>query len=314
MEKKEKIEKILEVKNLCKYFKTQTRIFKAVDELSFSIKKGHICGFVGPNGAGKTTTIKMLVGATFPTNGEITIGGEKASSLKAKSLIGYIPEKYVFYDEMLSEDYLIYLAELSGISKQEAQQKAVQILKMLELYEHKDKKIGTFSSGMKQKLSLAQAIIHNPELLILDEPTANLDPVAKHQFFEIVKKFVKENGAAVLISSHHLEELQKVIDKVVIINRGKLIVESYMEELVSKKKKIEIEVSNPKKIAGLIQTNLNLAVGIKENKIYVDVGKYDLRELKKYLMSLIMNSGEEIISISTKTQSLDELFLGMVKK
>lgn len=314
MDKKEKIEKILEVKNLCKYFKTQTRIFKAVDELSFSLEQGVICGFVGPNGAGKTTTIKMLVGATFSTNGEIIIGGNKIPSLKSRSLIGYIPEKFVFYDEMLPEDYLIYLAEISGINKQEAQKRAVQILKMLELYEHNDKKVGTFSSGMKQKLSLAQAMIHNPKLLILDEPIANLDPVAKHQFLDILKNLVKEKGISVFISSHHLEELEKIIDKVVIINKGKLIVESYMKELTSKKKKLEIEVSNPKKIAGLIQQNLNLAVGVEENKLYVDAGKYDLRELKKYLMSLIMNSGEEIISISTKTQSLDNLFLELLKK
>ncbi len=314
MEKIEKIEKILEVKNLCKYFKNKGEIFKAVDELSFSLEKGIICGFVGPNGAGKTTTIKMLVTAIFPTKGEILIEGKEAFCLEAKTLVGYMPEKYVFYEDMLPEDYLIYLAELSGINKKESQKRAIEILKMLELYEYKNKKIGNFSSGMKQKLSLAQAIIHNPKLLILDEPSANLDPIAKHQFFNILKKLVKEKGISIFISSHHLEELEKIIDKVIIINKGKLITESYMKDLTLKKEKLEIEVSNPKKVAQLIIKNLKLAVEIKDNKLYVDIGKYNLRELKKYIIHLIINSGEEIISINTKMQSLDNLFLELLKK
>jgi len=309
----DKDEKIVEVRNLCKDFKVRTRIFKAVTDLSFSIPRGIICGFVGPNGAGKTTTIKMLVGTSFPTSGEVFIGGNKIPSFEARSLIGYVPEKYVFYDDMLPENYLVYLAELSGVNKDEAKKRAIQILKMLELYEHRDKQIGSFSSGMKQKMSLAQAIIHNPRILILDEPTSNLDPLAKHQFLEILKSLVKQRGIAILISSHHLEELEKIIDKVVIINRGKLIVESYMKDLASREKKLEIEVSNPAKVAKLIKDALNLAVGIEGNKIYIPLGKYDLPKLKKYIMGLIMNAGEEIFSMGIKTRSLDDLFLGLMK-
>ena len=309
----DKDEKIVEIKNLCKYFKTRKGEFRAVDSLSISIGAGKICGFIGPNGAGKTTTIKMIVGVINPTSGEVLIGGRRIPSLEAKSLIGYMPEKYVFYDEMLPMDYLVYLAQLSGLNKNEAKEKADKLLKQLELHEHKHKKIGSFSSGMKQKLALAQAIIHDPKVLILDEPTANLDPVAKHNFLKTLEELAKEYNVAVFISSHHLEELEKVIDQIVILNKGKLVLESSMENLKSKMKEeqLEIEVTNPDRVARLIQNKLKVAAVISGDKIYVR-GK-NLPLLKKSIISLIMRTGEEIISISGKKKSLEELFLGMLK-
>jgi len=310
----EKNEKIIEVRNLCKYFKTKKGTFKAVDNLNIEINKGQICGFIGPNGAGKTTTIKMLVGATFPTEGEILIDGEKIPSIKAKKLIGYIPEKYVFYNDMMPQDYLIYLGQLSGLSQQEAEKRSEELLEMLELDNHKDKKIGSFSSGMKQKLALGQAIMHSPKLLILDEPTSNLDPIAKHSFLKVIKKLAKENGVSVFISSHHLEELEKVIDKIVILNKGQLVLESNIQDLKlkTKEEQLEIEVTNPKIIIELIKNKLNVVAVIKEGKIYVR-GK-NLPKLKKDIINLIMKSGEELISILGKRKSLEELFLGILEK
>jgi len=310
----EKNEKIIEIRNLCKYFQTKKKLFKAVDDLNISIKPGDICGFIGPNGAGKTTTIKMIVGATNPTSGEILIDGKKVPSLKAKSLIGYIPEKYVFYNEMLPRDYLIYLGQLSGLSKDEAEKGGDVLLQQLELDEHLYKKIGSFSSGMKQKLALAQAIIHNPKVLILDEPTANLDPVAKYAFLNIIKTLAKEHKVTVLISSHHLEELEKIIDQIVILDKGKLVLESNVKDLKlkTKEEQLEIEATNPEKVLRLIKTKLNVVAVINDDKIYIQ-GK-NLSKLKKDIINLVMKSGEEIISISGKKKSLEELFLGMLEK
>jgi len=302
---------LLSANSICKYFKLKGKIFKAVDEASFFITPGIICGFVGPNGAGKTTTIKMIVGATFPTKGEIFILGHRVSSLEAKKFLGYIPEKFVFYDDMLPREYLIYLANLSGIEGKEARARADELLKMLELYEHRHKKIKNFSSGMKQKLNLAQAIIHQPRLLILDEPTANLDPPAKKQFFEILKELVAERKISILISSHHLEELERVIDKVVIINKGKILLDSFMKDL-SLEDRIEIACSNPQKIMYLIRRNLNLPVWFENGKIFINVGGYNSEEIRKELSKLIIGSGEAIIEITTKKESLDKLFFKLV--
>ncbi len=304
---------MIEIRNLSKHFLVRKKVFKGVDDLSIKIKEGQVCGFIGPNGAGKTTTIKMMVGAIIPTKGEILIDEKKIPSNRAKSLIGYIPEKYVFYDDMLPKDYLVYLGMLSGLSKKEVEERAESLLVQLDLDTHREKKVGSFSSGMKQKLALAQAIIHSPRVLVLDEPTSNLDPVAKHQFLETIKKLSKENKVTVFISSHNLEELEKVVDRIVILDKGKLVLESDIKDLKlqTKEEQLEIEVTNPEKILKLIKEKFKVIVGITDDKIYVR-GKH-ISKIKKQIINLIMRSGEELISISGKKKSLQEMFLNILK-
>lgn len=202
----------------------------AVDGIDLQVEEGSIHGFVGPNGAGKTTTMRMLVGTLKPTEGEAYIGGEKAGSIAAKEIIGYSPQFPEFYDSMSGLDYLEYMGRMAGMGSK-AEERAKTLLKWLGLEKSEDKKVGGYSGGMKRKLSLAQAMIHEPDLLILDEPTATLDPAGRMAIIDSLEKLTEEEGMTVFVSSHVLTELEKFIDHVTILNEGKVITSSPLDEL-----------------------------------------------------------------------------------
>lgn len=153
--------------------------FTAVDSINLVVKRGSIHGFIGPNGAGKTTTIKMLIGALRCTSGEGWISGHRIGSVEARQLVGYSPEHPFFYDDMAAFDYLAYMGRVCGMGRGDANRRTNELLGWLDLEQFAESKVGGFSAGMKQRLSLAQALIHEPELLILDEPTANMDPTGR---------------------------------------------------------------------------------------------------------------------------------------
>ncbi len=304
----------LETENLAKYFKTKTGIYKAVDGLSFKIKAGRICGFIGPNGAGKTTTIKMILGLIKPTRGTIKIFDKNIKGIEVKKFVGYMPEKPVLYEDMLPIDFLVYLGELSGMDTFVAKQRAMQLISLFNLESAIDKKIGKYSSGMKQKILLAQALLHNPKLLVLDEPTTNMDPPGQAQFFEIVKNLAKNHGVTFFISSHHLEELEKVVDEIIVINKGKLLLQSTVQEIRSRQpsEQLELEVSNLARVAQIVKQKFpQLYVGISENKLLISG---PVSELRKEIIKLIVESGEEVYSAITKKKSLWDLTLELLEK
>lgn len=205
------------VKELSKDFGTQ----KAVDGISFEAKPGRILGFLGPNGAGKSTTMKMLTGYLNPTSGTVEICGKSISTaqLEIKRLIGYLPENTPLYNEMYIKEFLNFVGETYGIEN--LAHRVDEVIKQVGLTLEQHKKIGTLSKGYKQRVGLAQAIIHNPEVLILDEPTSGLDP---NQLTDI-RTLIKELGVAktVIISTHIMQEVEAICDDVIIINKGKLV-------------------------------------------------------------------------------------------
>ncbi|MBN2330624.1 MAG: ABC transporter ATP-binding protein [Candidatus Aenigmarchaeota archaeon] len=203
----------------------------AVNGISIKVKQGTIHGFIGPNGAGKTTTMKMLIGALRPSAGGGAIKGSNIGSLTARKVFGFSPEHPRFYENMNARDYLVYMGKVSGLSGSRAGERAVEMLRWLELDEFAGKKVGGFSAGMRQKLSLAQAMIHEPELLILDEPTANLDPAGRLGIIKKLRELAKEKKITVFISSHILSELEKMVDEVTIISHGKIVTESGVKDL-----------------------------------------------------------------------------------
>ena len=203
----------------------------AVNDISIKIKAGTIHGFIGPNGAGKTTTMKILIGALHPTEGSGTIKGFRIGSLEAKKVFGFSPEHPKFYENMHAYEYLVYIGRVSGLGGKKAGERAAELLKWLELDEFAGKKVGGFSAGMRQKLSLAQAMIHEPELLILDEPTANLDPAGRVNIINKLRQLCRERGLTVFISSHILSELEKIVDEVTIISHGRMVTESGIKKL-----------------------------------------------------------------------------------
>ncbi|PQP79630.1 ABC transporter ATP-binding protein [Spiroplasma sp. ChiS] len=208
----------IEIHGFTKKFKK----FVAVDDIDINVAKGKIHGFIGPNSSGKTTTIKSLVGAIIPTSGNFSINGLKSISPSAKKLIGYIPENAWFPKHLNVYKYLIEISYLRDVKYKEAKVKAKEILENLNLWKFRTKNPNTFSLGMKKKVLLAQALIADPKVLILDEPAANLDLTARQELFNDLIK-VKNQGKTILICSHILTELQDLTDEITILNYGKVV-------------------------------------------------------------------------------------------
>jgi len=221
---------IISAKNLTKSY----GLIKAVDSLSLEIAQGEFFGFLGPNGAGKTTTIRMLTGIIAPDNGEITIGGNAYLNLKPiLHLIGVVPESRGFYEWMTAKEYMLFFAQLYNIPN--PHKKIDELLGKVNLSERKNSTITTFSRGMKQRLGLARALINNPEILFLDEPTLGLDPQGQEEIQNLLKQLNK-SGVTIFLSSHQLNEVSNLCSKVAIINKGRLVVQGTIEELQKKTK------------------------------------------------------------------------------
>lgn len=222
------IENIIEISHLNKSYKsTPHKTVKALNDLSFVLEKGHIGGFVGPNGAGKTTTIKILLGLLFKDSGSVKLfGAENYDAVSVRQKIGFVPEEFSLYEYMSGEELLafnasVYRAFDTGVVAD------LQRLFSLPL----NRKISSYSKGMKKLLSLYLAVSVNPELLILDEPTDGLDPIFRERFLSFLVDFVSEHGTTVLFSSHILSEVEKVADYAILINKGKLVLQGDIDSL-----------------------------------------------------------------------------------
>ncbi len=302
-------ETVIEIENVCKYFHIKKKLFKSVDQVSLKCQKGKIYGLIGQNGAGKTTTIKMIVGLIKPTSGKINYYFNQ----NFRKVLGYVPEKPVLYNDMLPLDYLVFMGQLAGLNKEEASERGRHYLKNFELLDNLDKKLGTFSSGMKQKVLIAQALLHKPRLLILDEPTTALDPLGQRQLLSLLKALAKE-GVTILISSHHMQELELIVDHIFIFNSGKIAMDSEMQSLKSgAKEQLEISTSNVNKVFTLIKKSFNVkAISIVDNKIIISAS--NLVTLRKEIVKLIINHGEEVISMHTVKSSLWDVVMEKIAK
>lgn len=207
------------VQNVTKRYGRQ----KAVDDISFTVKTGEVVGFLGPNGAGKTTTMKAITGFFAPDKGDIRIGGISVTEepVKVKHLIGYLPETNPLYQEMGVIDYLWYVALLQGMKKERIPDRIREMVSVCGLSGEKHKKIGELSKGYKQRVGLAQALIHDPAVLILDEPTSGLDPNQIVEIRELIKRIGREK--TVILSSHILAEVEATCDRILIISKGKIV-------------------------------------------------------------------------------------------
>lgn len=208
---------------------------KAVDNLSLSINKGEIFGLLGPNGAGKSTTILMLLGLTEASAGQAKICGQVASinPLAVKKKVGYMPDSVGFYNNLTALENLIYIGRLNGIPENEVKDRCESMLQDVGLSQDMHKKTSTFSRGMKQRLGLADVLIKQPEVIILDEPTLGIDPSGVKEFLFLIKQMSRQQGLTVLLSSHHLYQVQQVCDRVGIFVGGKLLAEGNIETLAS---------------------------------------------------------------------------------
>lgn len=224
------------VENLTKTYGVQ----KAVDDISFRVKTGEVLGFLGPNGAGKTTTMKAITTYLMPTRGDVRIGRFSIydDPDKIKRQIGYLPENNPLYEEMPVIDYLRYVAKLQGIERSKVKESILNMVDLCGLEGEKHKKIGELSKGYKQRVGLAQALIHDPKVLILDEPTSGLDPNQIVEIRELIKKIGREK--TVILSSHILAEVEATCDRILIINNGKIVADGTSRDLRKKAQGKEI--------------------------------------------------------------------------
>ncbi len=220
--------KVLEVKGLTKYFKEQ----KVLDDLNFSLQEGEVLGFLGPNGAGKTTTIRIITGLSRPSSGQVFIRGIDAAAdpIKTKALFGVCTQDFSFNGHYNIEQDLYFYARLYGLSRRAALEKARQALEWAELMEHRRKNGDHLSGGMRKKILFARAMINDPPLLLLDEPTTGLDVSARRELWEMIRG-LKNQGKCILLTTHYLEEAEQLCDRVLIIKKGRLIAQGEPGEL-----------------------------------------------------------------------------------
>lgn len=221
---------MVEIEHLSKHFGT----FKAVDDVSFSVERGEVLGFLGPNGAGKSTTMRMITGFLAPDLGSVRVGGDDIAEkpLQVKRRIGYLPEGAPLYGDMTPRAFLRFIAEIRGYRGAKREKAVDSVVEKINLKPALEKPIDTLSKGFKRRVGLAQAIIHDPEVLILDEPTDGLDPNQKHEVRTLIRGMAKEK--AIILSTHILEEVDAVCSRAIIISAGKLISDSTPAELLAR--------------------------------------------------------------------------------
>lgn len=293
---------LLTVNNLTKEFDK----FTAVNNLSFSVNKGDVYGFLGPNGAGKSTTLRMVLGLVHPSSGTISINNTFINKTNRKYLssIGALIERPDFYNNLSAFDNLKLLARLSKTNNN----RIATVLDQVGLFEKSAVKVGKFSQGMKQRLGIAQALIHQPEVIILDEPSNGLDPQGQADMRELIQKINVELGITIIISSHILNEVEKIANRMIVINNGKKIIEGDVGQLMSSElMKVRIKVDQPKLLVDLFNAK-NILYTQKEEFTTISVKENEIRSI----INLIVENNIAIDEVR-QLRTLEELFLKLTQ-
>ncbi len=227
-------EPAVEIRNLVKEFRTSFRHapLRAVDDVSLRIEAGEVYGLIGPNGSGKSTTMKALLGLVAPTSGNCAIFGRDSLKVDSRQDVGFLPENPYFYKHLTGEETLRFYGNLCGLRGRELRQRVAELLAMVGLEEARDRRLGGYSKGMLQRIGLAQALVQEPRLVILDEPTAGVDPIGSREIRDLILA-LKGRGITVFLCSHLLEQVQEVCDHVGIIFRGRMVREGRLDELTA---------------------------------------------------------------------------------
>ena len=292
---------ILEVNNLSKTYKN----FKAIDDISFQVNKGDIYGFLGPNGAGKSTTLRMILGLIKPNSGEIKLNGSFINFKNKKYLnnIGALIERPDFYKNLSAYQNLKILYSMSRVNNPEI---IHDVLHEVDLFDRKDDKVGSYSQGMKQRLGIAQTLLHNPQVIILDEPSNGLDPQGQADMRELILKINKDKGITVIISSHILAEIEKIANRMIVINKGQKIIEGDVGQLMSSESiKLSIKTTSNKEIENFFNSR-DIAYDSNDDL-------YTISWLENNIDQLVKELHDNNISIFEIKQlkTLEEYFLNL---
>ena len=296
---------LLELQHLKKYYATQ----KAVDDVSFSVEKGNIFGLLGPNGAGKTTLLRMITGIFFPDEGQILFEGRKFEALKDVEKIGYMPEERGLYKKMKIGEQALYLAQLKGLDNSTATKMIRQWFEKLDMDSWWNKKVEDLSKGMSQKLQFVTTVLHNPSLIILDEPFSGLDPVnsnvIKDEIFTLAR-----NGATVIFSTHRMEQVEEICDHIVLMNKGQKILDGTVKGVKQQFKhnlyRIGFDNMPP-------TTNNDAFQIVKQNDDYSLIVKINEGYTPNQILQYFLQSNANVHSFNEILPSLNDIFIELVE-
>ena len=288
---------------------------KAVDNLNMEVPDNVVFGFLGPNGAGKTTTVKLLTGFSRPTSGNAWVAGEKVGDgnpeLQAKT--GLLPDVPAFYNWMTGRDFLRYVGELHGLPHNEIRQRSVELLKLVELANAGNRRIGGYSRGMRQRLGIAQALINRPQVLFMDEPTSALDPIGRREVLELILRL--RESATIFMSTHILSDVERVCDMVGVVNNGRLITISAIDELRRKYTHSAFEIEFLEDAAAFatslkeIKWLTNPQLTVESGTPVLRVGALDIERARRDLPRLISESGLTLARYELALPNLEEIFM-----
>ena len=305
---------MIELENVTKYFGS----FPAITDISFRVEKGEILGFLGPNGAGKTTTMKIITGFMPPSSGRVAVAGYDIvnESLEARRHIGYMPETVPLYSEMTVDDYLRFMGRIRGMSGPYIRKRIGDVIGICGLEEYQASIIGKLSKGFRQRLGVAQSILHEPDVLIMDEPTIGIDPIQVVETRQLIKSLGGEH--TLIVSTHILPEVSMICERVIIIHEGQIVAVDKPENLASTLRggeQVEMDVRGPEKeVVGAlnavegVQNVARTSDGADGYSSYVVEAKQGA-EVTAKLASAVVNGGHDLLRLETVAMSLEEIFL-----
>ncbi|MCF8240483.1 MAG: ABC transporter ATP-binding protein [Melioribacteraceae bacterium] len=304
---------IVEINNLTKIYSGgfKRNSVTALQDFSLTVEPGTIYGLLGPNGAGKTTLVKVLLGITFPTSGEAKIFGKDISDYTVRQRIGYLPENHKFPSYLNGGEVLKFFAEMSGYKDKNLNNRIDELLDIVKMRKWKRTKIKNYSKGMMQRLGLAQAMINDPDLIFLDEPTDGVDPIGRKEIRDLLQE-LKSGGKTIFLNSHLLSEVELVTDRATILHKGKLVRQGTMEELTTQKEEFRIRLNDP----------------LDENLINTDLKDYNLKMIGESFYSFHARNVEQlnglidilrkyeinIHSIVPQKNTLEEMFISVIEE
>jgi ABC-2 type transport system ATP-binding protein len=300
------MQQILEVQNLKKYFSTQ----KAVDDISFSIQKGSIFGLLGPNGAGKTTLLRMITGIFYPDEGQILMEGKKFDPENDVARIGYMPEERGLYKKMKIGEQAIYLARLKGLSREEAMHRIKEWFVKFNMESWWNKKVEDLSKGMSQKLQFVTTVLHNPSIIILDEPFSGLDPVNANLIKDEIFRLSRE-GSTIIFSTHRMEQVEEICDHIILVNKGKKVLDGSVKAIKQEFKEDLFRISFDEKVMPE-HTAIHLfqVINKTENELII---KKTEGFTSNDIISYFINKDLTIHSFNEILPSLNEIFIRQVE-
>src|SRR5579863_552293 len=296
----------IEVKDLCKSFGS----FRAVDHLSLEVRQGEIFGLLGPNGSGKTTTINMISGLSMPTSGEVRVLGYdvRHNARQVRQILGSVPQETALYEELSAWTNMDFHADLFGIPRKEKKERITRLLELVQLLDRKDSRVGTFSGGMKRRLALARALLHDPRLIYLDEPTLGVDVQARRAIWDYILA-LRDQGKTVLITTNYLEEAQALCERLAIIDHGKLIAVDTPDHLKQTYGGRVIEVETGQPVTDLAALSALAGVNdVKQEGTHLRITAQGTSSIAAEVIN-ILSQESEIKEIAIREPNLDEIFL-----